>query len=328
MIEKLKLIEIEIMKKYLNENKIKKTESFRNNKILCNLLIVLVLMIVSCSKNDDKTDPAESDFLSIPDIHFETKLIEQGIDSDGIVNKKMLKSDAENVTRLDLNLISNFGDIKDLSGIEGFTNITFLSASRQKIENIDLSFNTKLDTLDVSGNSISSIDVSHNTNLIFLDAQSNLLPSIIGLDKAVNLKDLDLSWNYFEDITVTNELLEVLHMSHNDLKTLNTDGLIHLQHVFIPLNKLETVDFTTNVALETLLMAGNRIEYVNLENNSNLTHLYISGNALKSLDVSNNERLLELGADRNPRLTCIKIQDRQTPYVIKSEYQELNNSCN
>jgi len=299
----------------------------KNSKILNTVLIAVTFLGVSCSSNDDNLNLNQDNYLNIPDIHFETKLIEQGIDSDGIINQKMLKSDAENVTRLDLNLSNNFGKISDLTGVEGFVNITFLSAANQKIKNVDLSFNTKLDTLYLLGNYISSIDVSRNTNLTFLDVQSNLLSSIDGLDKATNLKDLDLSSNYFENFTVTNESLEVLHMSHNDLKQLNTDGLIHLKHIFIPSNKLETVDFNTNIALETLLMAGNNIENINLENNSDLTHLYISGNSLNSLDVSNNQKLQELKVSGNPSLTCIKIQNGQNPYVIKSEYQELNIDC-
>lgn len=297
------------------------------NRILNTVIIATTLIVVSCSNNDDNTGPIQ-DYLNIPDVHFETELIEQGIDSDGIINQKILKTDAENVTRLDLNLSSNFGEINDLTGIEGFVNITFLSASRHKVDEVNLSSNTKLDTLYLSGNNISNLDVSHNTNLIFLDVQSNSLSSITGLDKAINLKDLDLSWNYFENITITNELLEVLHMSHNNLKYLNTDGLIHLEHVFMPSNKLEVVDFSTNVSLETLLMAGNNLESINLDNNSKLTHLYISSNTLLSLDVSNNNQLLELGVDRNPSLTCVKIQNSQNPYVIKSEYQELNSDCN
>lgn len=300
----------------------------KKNKVLSIVLIVVTFLVVSCSNNDDNPDSIQNDYLSIPDIHFETELIEQGIDSDGIINQRMLKSDAESITRLDLNLNNHFGEISELTGIEGFVNITYLSAAMQKIQEVDLSFNTKLDTLYLLGNNIENIDVSNNANLVFLDVQSNLLTSIVGLEKATRLKDLDLSWNYFENIAITNELLEVLHMSHNDLKYINTEGLLLLEHVFMPSNKLEAVDFRTNISLETLLVSGNKIEQINLENNSNLTHLYISSNTLKSLDVSNNDELIDLRVDRNPDLTCVKIQNGQNPYVMKSEYQELNSNCN
>ena len=48
----------------------------------------------------------------------------------------MLKADAEEVTVLDLNLSADFGEINDLTGIEGFVNLTLLSAARQKIEDM------------------------------------------------------------------------------------------------------------------------------------------------------------------------------------------------
>ena len=288
-------------------------------------------VFVACSSDDNKVDFEEEKYIAIPDASFESKLIEQGIDSDGLVNQKILKTDAEEVIRLDLNLNANFGEIADLTGIEGFVNLKFLSAARQKIERVDLSSNTLLDTLNILGNRLSSIDLSKNTNLIFVDMQSNEFSSsssIIGLSTATNLKDLDISWNYLEEFSIHNESLEILHMSHNDLKSIDTDGAINLQHVFMPSNQLETVDFSTNISLETLLIAGNKLQRIDLEDNTRLTHLYISSNLLTHLDVSHNNELEDLRVDRNPDLTCVKINDTQNPYVMKSDYQELSNTCN
>ena len=124
-----------------------------------------------------------------------------------------------------------------------------MSAGNQELERIDLSHNTLLDTLYLLGNTLSSIDLSNNPNLIFVDIQANEFTSessIIGLSNATNLKDLDVSSNYLKEFSIHNESLEVLHMSHNDLKSLNTDGTINRQHIGIPSNKLETVDFSTS----------------------------------------------------------------------------------
>ncbi len=301
------------------------------SNIAFTMIFLTSSLIVSCSSDEVNSTPTNDEYLSIPDIQFETKLIEQGIDSDGVINHQMLKSDAEAISLLDLNFNGNSGKIADLKGIEGFVNLTFLSASNQEIEHIDLSKNTLLDTLYLLGNKISNIDLSNNPNLIFVDIQSNQFnssSSIVGLEKATQLKDLDLSWNYLEEFSIHNELLEVLHISHNDLTTIDTDGAINLQHIFMPSNKLQTVDFSTNTSLETLLVSGNQIEQINLENNTSLTHLYISDNSLTSLDVSTNQQLVDLRVDRNPQLTCIKIENGQNPYVMKSDYQELNTICN
>ena len=304
---------------------------FYRNKITLPIFTFALLLFASCSNDNDPPITINDSFIRIPDIHFETKLIEQGIDSDGIVNQQILKTDAEKVEVLDLNLDTNSGEIADLTGIEGFINLTLLSASNQELVEVDLSSNILLDSLYLLGNRISSIDFSNNPNLIFIDIQSNQFSSsdsIIGLSNASKLKDLDISWNYLKEFSPYNESLEVLHISHNDLTTIDTDGAINLKHVYMPSNKLVTVDFSTNISLETLLVAGNKIQHINLENNTNLTHLYISGNSLTSLDVSNNLELVDLRVNINPELTCIKIHNGQNPYTIKSDYQELNTACN
>lgn len=297
------------------------------NKNIISILILLLLVFSSCSKTNE--DFENKDYINIPDNHFETKLIEQGIDTDGIINHKISKSDAEAVSVLDLNLQANHGDIKSLKGIEGFINLKLLSAAGQELKEIDLSFNTKLDTLYLLGNYITSIDVSNNSNLILLDVMSNQLSAVIGLENLTNLKELELSFNYFEELTITNTTLEVLHMTHNDLTILNTDAAINLNHVLISSNKLESVDFSSSTSLETLLISGNQLENIDLTQNVLLTHFYSSSNSLTSLDLSNNSKLYDLRIDRNPNLTCIKIKENQyIPYRSISDYQEINVNCN
>jgi len=305
--------------------------SVYRNKITYISIVLSLLFNMSCASDDQIPNSRDAIYLSIPDSHFETKLIEQGIDSDGVVNQKILKSDAEGISHLDLNLNSFSDGISDLTGIEGFINLKLLSASNQELEQIDLSYNTLLDTLYLLGNKLSSIDLSNNTKLIFVDIQINdfsASSSIIGLSNATGLKDLDISHNYLEDFSIHNESLEILHMSHNELKTLNTDGLINLKHVFVLSNKLEIVDFSTNTSLETLLLTANRLENIELYNNTSLTHLYMASNSLSNLDVSYNSELIDLRIDRNPNLTCVKIKKDQNPYIMKSDYQELNTICN
>jgi len=299
-----------------------------NNKAYT-IFILALFHIVSCSSDDETPNPINDIYLSIPDIHFEAKLIEQGIDSEGIVNQQMLKSDAEAVSLLDLNLSANFGEISDLTGIEGFVNITLLSAARQEIKDVDLSFNTKLDTLFLNGNHLTNIDINNNPNLILLDIQSNELSSINGLSKSTNLKKANLSFNNFEEISIKNESIEELLISHNLLKSINTKDALNLKNVLIILNQLTTVDFSSNTLLETLVISGNKLQNINLENNTSLTHLYSSSNLLTSLDVSNNQELIDLRVDRNPDLTCIKILSSQEIQTMSiSDYQELNTICN
>ena len=289
------------------------------------LSIIASIFVVSCDKS---SDPIQDDYLSIPDNSFETILINNGIDSDGVVNQQLLKSDAKEIATLDLSILS-YGKINDLTGIEGFVNLKKLAVTQHNIEQINLSANTKLDTLYLGGNHLSSIDVSKNTNLIFLDVQSNELTSITGLSEAAKLKDLDLSWNYLQAFSIHNESLEILHLRNNDLESININGTVNLKNILLTTNQLTTIDLSTNVLLETLLISDNNLRHANLEHNSNLSHLYISSNSLISFDVSNNHKLIDLRIDRNPDLSCIKIGNGQNiPNLSISEYQQLNNICN
>ncbi|SMG06437.1 leucine-rich repeat domain-containing protein [Arenibacter troitsensis] len=289
------------------------------------IAIIIAILISSCSRND--ADSYENQYLDIPDSSFEAILIKEGIDSDGVLNQRMLRKDASEVSVLDLNF-SNEGVISDLTGIEGFVGLRKLSVMQHELVGIDLSSNTLLDTLLLAGNFISTIDVSNNPNLILMDVQANELNSVEGLSNAKSLKKLNLSWNLFEEFSVQNESLEVLHMSQNILKTINTEGAVNLKNILLTTNELTTVDFSKNVKLETVLISDNKIQNIDLEHNTGLTHLYISSNSLINLDVGSNQELIDLKVDRNPNLNCIKINSGQNiPNVSISEYQELNTSC-
>ena len=289
------------------------------------LAILITILLTSCSSSD--TDSDDNQYLDIPDASFEAILIKEGIDSDGTLNQRMLRKDALEVSVLDLNFSSETV-ISDLTGIEGFVGLKKLSAMQQEITEIDLRHNTLLDTLVLAGNYISNIDISNNPNLVLLDVQSNQLSAINGLSKAVHLKELNLSFNELEEFSIENETLEILKISNNLLHSFDVKGSINLKNILLTTNELTSVDFSTNILLETLLISDNNIQNIDLEHNTSLTHLYISSNSLTDLDVGNNQELIDLKVDRNPNLSCIKIQGAQNiPNVSISEYQELNTSC-
>ena len=81
--------------------------------------------------------------INIPDKNFEKILVDLKIDSDQEVNGYLLKSDAQKVAFLD---VSNKG-IKDLTGIEAFTSLTFLDCSNNQLSNLNLSHNVGLTIL-------------------------------------------------------------------------------------------------------------------------------------------------------------------------------------
>lgn len=289
-------------------------------------LILALFTLLSCSKDDDNF--TNNVFLAIPDASFEAILITQGIDSDGVVNQQLLKSDAETVIELNLNT-SGFGEIHNLTGLQGFVSLKKLIVNQHNINEINLSSNTLLETLYLAGNNLSNIDVTENINLEVIDLSANELTEVIGLSKLIKLKELDLSFNYLDEITVSNASLEVLHLSNNDLTSLDIGAVPNLKNLLLTSNKIQHLELLSNKKLETLLASDNQLESINLSKNNNLTHLYITSNQLNSLDISNNVNIVDLKVDRNPSLNCIKIangQDIQNKSL--SDYQELNVLCN
>lgn len=295
-------------------------------KNLCKIF-ALSILCAACSSDENSTDTSSDLYLEIPDAEFESKLINQGIDTDGELNQRMLKTDALSVTHLNLDH-SGGGEIYDLTGIEGFVNLTKLSAFQNEIASLDLEFNTKLDTLWLSANVLKNIDLSYNTKLIQVDIQSNLLESIVGLENLTQLEDINLSFNYLKAFSLNTPSLRTLFISDNDLKTFSVDGAVNLKNIFLKTNLLDEIDLSNNLLLETLVLSDNKIESIDLDANVNLEYMYISSNLLTSLDVSSLDKLVWLTVHNNPSLTCVKIESGQTIPTFTNDGQELNTVCN
>ncbi|USD24779.1 hypothetical protein [Flagellimonas marinaquae] len=300
----------------------------KTRTILIYTTTLIMVLCTSCSGDDDTKDIFSNTYLRIPDASFEKLLIAKGIDTDGVVNKQMLKSDAEVVKELNLENLE-YGAISDLSGIEGFTNLKRLVANQHNIEQIDLGNNILLEEIYLAGNYLSSIDVSKNTNTILLDLTANQLTTITGLSKLIKLENLNLSFNYIEELTMVNTSLEILHISNNDLIFLDITAAINITNVLLTTNKLITLDISSNKKLQTLLVSDNQLQSIDLSENKSLTHLHLFSNMLTNLDIGNNQNLIELKVDRNPGLSCIQIASGQNiPTVSLSNNQELNILCN
>jgi hypothetical protein len=243
-------------------------------------------------------------FLNIPDENFEAILIEKDIDSDGIVNQQMLKSDAEKVTKLSL----NGANINTLEGIEAFVN---------------------LKRLEADANNLTALDVSNNVLLDTISLTSNRLTKIEGFEKAKNLNWLSLSWNYFTEFTLDNDNVKNFLIDHNDLTSLEIANAPKLESAVLNLNQIADLDLSNSPLLKVLVFSANKVQTINLENNVNLEYIYGSSNLLTQFDISNLPNLIDVRVDRNPTLTCIKIANgQQVPNLKLSTYQTANVDCN
>ena len=110
----------------------------------------------------------------VPDDNFEQALIDQGIDSDGVLNNFVPTADIIGVTILDISSLS----IQDLTGIEDFIALEDLNCSNNSLLDLDLSNNIALEVLDCSMNQIDDMDFTLNTALTSLLCGNNTLGSL------------------------------------------------------------------------------------------------------------------------------------------------------
>ncbi len=141
--------------------------------------IVLLLVFLACTKTTDVTPTSDNSIaisvstitiVKIPDINFEQALIDLKIDTDATLNGQISVSDAQKATSINV----SFKKIKDLTGIEGFTNLKQLMIGYNELSNVDLSKNIALVKLVCHYNNLSGkLDLKKLTKLTSLDALGN-----------------------------------------------------------------------------------------------------------------------------------------------------------
>lgn len=211
-----------------------------------------------------------------PDPAFETKLRE-------IIEKpkgELTKEDVEHIDSLSLDGCF----IKDLTGIELFTDLKYLSCCYNELTSIDLSANTELLELYCDCNDLTQLDLSRNVKLRWLSCPDNALTS------------LDLSQN---------PCIEEIYVCFNQLSELNTDSNPLLTYLQCEHNQISSLDFCNNPLLHYLHCDSNQLTSVNVSGNELLDFFDCSYNQLTELDVSHNINLTVLGADGN----CLKTLD-------------------
>ncbi len=143
----------------------------------------------------------------IPNTNFEQALIDQNIDSDGIINGQVFTADIENLTSVNV----SGKNITDLTGIEDFTALEILHVFDNSLTIIDVSQNLELKDLRCFNNQITVLDVSNNTKLEDLRAFDN------------SIETLDLSNNLLlESVKVYNNALTSLNVKNGNNSNITT----------------------------------------------------------------------------------------------------------
>lgn len=270
------------------------------------------------------TEPVEK-YITIGGKKYSTDLTELNLSGIAIRNndiKELYKM--KNLTKLDLSRKEVFHEnggltitltyIDDISVLSELTNLTYLDLSGLKIKDISpLSNLTNLTYLDLSNTSIRShtYDDDNFTVQSSLTALSNLYKleyldlSDIGLGddmmsydgavleplkNLVNLKHLNLKYNWVIDITPLSKLtkLETLDLGRNKVNDINAlKGLTNLIDVDLGSNKISDISALKGLTnLIDLDLGSNKISDISaLKGLTNLTDLDLIGNQISDISA-------------------------------------------
>ncbi len=303
------------------------------------LLLALSLNFVACSSSDDAVEnPSDTEqpggeepenlIVDIPDANFK-KLLVNNIEINTNGDEEIQKTEAASYKGGISSIFETGRDIKNITGIEYFTNITEIYLEGYSLESVDFSKNTALHSLEIREGLLTSIDLSMNTKLDYLDLENNQLSSI-DISNSSQLNSLYLGGNNLTTIDVSNNsLLDELILFENELTTIDVSSNINLEVLNLTNNKLSSINISTNTNLVSLLLNKNQLITIDASVNSKLQRLNISENKLFSAFVNNgnNNNIILFDLTNNPNLSCIQV-DTPLPFNLQNntKWKKDNNT--
>ncbi|WP_109098032.1 leucine-rich repeat domain-containing protein [Aquimarina sp. AU58] len=251
--------------------------------------ILLCLTLTSYAQN-----------IYIPDANFKNALLASSINTNNDAN--ISKQEAEKA--ISIKAVNK--NIENLTGIEHFINLKYLTIPKNKVTSLNLTKNTKLQYLDVSQNQLTNLNISACTQLERLDANSNQLAQL-DVSKNVILFELKIYNNRFKRINInSNTKLSILHAWTNQLEELNSTKNLNLTRLYVWGNKLTSLDVSKNTKLDELNIGNNLLTNIDASKNTMLTHLDVRESLLTSLKLPVTSTLRRINVEKN-KLTSINL---------------------
>ena len=201
--------------------------------------------------------------------------------------------------------------------------------NHNRMESIDLRFNTELkelkafyqgltsistrtcpqlETLDVSGTMITDLDLRQNKEIKDLNVSMTQMTDI-SLSKATKLEKLNISGCAFESLDVSaNTVLKHLECANNAISDLDLANNVALEYLDCSNNGIASLDITALADLMTLKCSNNKLSSLDTELNTMLGYLDISTNNFSTYDPSVNPSLYYLNCANNA-LTELSVAD-------------------
>ena len=199
-------------------------------------------------------------------------------------------------------IITNNQNLKDMSGIEYFTNVSTLQCTGNKnLTSLDVSGMSNLTKLYCNSNALTSLNVSGLSKLTTLDCYDNA--TLTSLD-ASGLSSLETLWCSNCALTSLNvsgltELTKLECYANKQLTSLDVSDLSNLTKLKCNGCALTSLNVSSLTNLQTLQCYNNYLTLLDVSALSSLTLLNCSGNYLTSLDVSTLSSLTTLNCDAN-----------------------------
>ena len=292
--------------------------------------------------------PMQSQYTTIPDPIFEQELINQGIDTNPVIDHQVLTSDINSRTTLiiEVNNINNFEGLQDFTSLENLKITGYNPAPALNLENNLLLKHILLHNFEF----ILSLDLTNNVLLETIDIDSNSLTNI-NISTCINLKELDLSYCPITNIDLSNyQNLEKLGLYRLNLTSLDINNNLALKEIALRYIPFTSLDFSNNTNLEEIslrnlggpatifngLLFTNNVNLkillvdlvsfyptINLQNNLQLETCVLYAAGLFNLDVSNNIALKILRIDDN-FFNDINIQNLNQLQIFGCSYNNIS----
>lgn len=253
---------------------------------------------------------------NFPDSVFFSLLKADGIDSnsDGFLDEKEINAVTD--------MRYHYAGISDFTGLEYFTELTYLelvgnNASKIPFENLtklellnlgytnitsaDVTKHTNLESLQLYGTDISSIDLSNNTKLIFLSLADCSNLTSLSLDNNKMLEHIQLQSTGLTDFQISGYTsLQEVWLTNCTMEKVRIMNCSNLTRIELP-NGASTVDVSGCTSLLSL----------NLSNLKGTLYSFTGDNSgLRGvIDLSNSQNLQEVSFDNCKGITGVNVSD-------------------